>query len=85
MSIFRFVFDGMQAMISPFANEAREYFVEHAKLALAGEAVVDRLEWPLFGGGSAPSQPVPYDEDYPADSPAFINTWHPHATVESMV
>lgn len=62
---------------SGFASQFREYLVEHAHTAPANEPVVDRLVRNIFARCVAPSQPIPDDEDDPADHTPVIHPCDP--------
>src|SRR5664279_1126789 len=55
----------------------RRNLVEHAKTAPAHEPIVDRLVRTVFARSIAPPQPVPDDEDDPANHPSVINLGTP--------
>src|SRR5450755_4323017 len=66
--------DHQPARSTSLARQLGEDLVEHAKTAPAHEPVVDRLVRTVVARSITPPQPVPDDEDDPADHPSIINS-----------
>ena len=66
--------DHQPARLAGLARQLRENLVEHAETAPAHEPIVDRLVRTVAARSIAPAQPIPDDEDDPADYPPIINS-----------
>src|ERR1035441_5601696 len=62
--------DHQPARLASLARQFGENLVEHAKAAPAHEPIVDRLMRTVLARSIAPPQPVPDDEDDPANHPS---------------
>src|SRR5450830_995931 len=66
--------DHQPSRLARLARQFGKNLVEHAKTAPAHEPVVDRLARTVRARSIAPTQPIPDDEDDPANHPAIINS-----------
>src|SRR5665648_263975 len=66
--------DHQPARLASLARQFGENLVEHTKTAPAHEPIVDRLVRTVLARSIAPPQPVPDDEDDPANHPSVINS-----------
>lgn len=69
--------DGL--LICRLSGQSFEEPGEHAHLAPALLAIVERLRWAVSLRRIAPSQPIAIDEDYPAKNAPIIDTRLPMA------
>ena len=75
--------DHQPSRLAGLARQLGENLVEHAKTAPADEPIVDRLVRTVVARSIAPAQPIPDDEDDPADLSAGHQPWECHATAEN--
>ena len=66
--------DHQPARLASLARQFGKNLVEHAKTAPAHEPIVNRLVRTVLARSVAPPQPVPDDEDDPANHPSVINS-----------